>query len=75
MTYETAAEALAAWDEGKIVTTVELGGLGPGYEQAIQVCAFEMIRDTLAAHLAATEENEKAFDTLTDATKKNTKKI
>jgi hypothetical protein len=27
MTYETAADALAAWDGGEIVTTVELGGL------------------------------------------------
>lgn len=68
MTYETAADALAAWDQGEIVTTVELGGMGPGYEQAIQVCAFEMIRDALAAKFRATDENITAFDRLTDAT-------
>lgn len=68
MTYETAEDALKAWDSGEIVTTVELGGLGPGYEQAIQVCAFEIIRDALAAGLAATDENKEAFSRLVDAT-------
>lgn len=68
MTYQTAAEALAAWDNGDIVTTVELGGLGPGYEQAIQVCAFEMIRDVLAAKVEARDDNQGAFEAVTDAT-------
>jgi hypothetical protein len=45
---ETAAEALARWDDGKTVWTVEMGGLGPGYEQAIHVTAFELIREALA---------------------------
>jgi hypothetical protein len=44
---ETAAEALARWDDGKIVGTVEMGGFGPGYEQAIHVAAFELIREGL----------------------------
>lgn len=47
--HETPAEALAAWDRGEVVWSVEMGGLGPGYEQAIQVCAFEMLRDLLAS--------------------------
>lgn len=42
---ETAADALARWDEGDTVFTVEMGGFGPGYEQAIQLLVFEMIRD------------------------------
>jgi hypothetical protein len=42
---ETADEALAMWDAGKTLFTVEMGGLGPGYEQAIQCIAFELIRD------------------------------
>lgn len=42
---ETAADALALWDKGKTVFTIEMGGLGPGYEQCIQLLAFEMIRD------------------------------
>src|SRR5256885_880394 len=68
MTHETAAEALAAWDSGEIVTTVELGGIGPGYEQAIQVCTFEIIRDALEAKLPATDDREEEFSALADAT-------
>jgi len=40
----TAREALAAWDAGDLVWTVEMGGMGPGYEQAIQMMAFEFLR-------------------------------
>lgn len=46
---ETAAEALARWDAGEMVGTVEMGGLGPGYEQCIHIIAFELIRALLAA--------------------------
>ena len=52
---KTAADALSAWDRGEIVTTVEMGGLGPGYEQAIQVLVFEIIRDVGAAFNANDE--------------------
>lgn len=41
---ETVAEALAKWDAGESVFTVEMGGLGPGYEMAIQGLAFELMR-------------------------------
>jgi len=37
-------EILKQWDNDEIVSTIELGGMGPGYEQAIQICAFEMLR-------------------------------
>ena len=37
-------EALAAWDRGDEVETVEMGGLGDGYEMAIQCVAFELMR-------------------------------
>ncbi len=37
MIHETAKDALAAWDRGEIVHSVEMGGIGPGYEQAIQI--------------------------------------
>ncbi len=40
----TAQEALAKWDAGEILTSVEMGGIGPGYEQAIQIAIFEFIR-------------------------------
>lgn len=45
--FDTAAEALAAWDNDDLIWTVEMGGMGPGYEQAIQVAMFEIIRDLL----------------------------
>ncbi len=41
---KTINELLKAWDAGEPVWTIELGGLGPGYEQAIQVAAIEIAR-------------------------------
>lgn len=38
-------EALEAWDRGDEVETVEMGGLGEGYEMAIQCVAFELMRE------------------------------
>lgn len=49
----TAAEALAKWDAGQSVFSIAMGGIGPGYEQAIQVLAFELIRAALSAGLMA----------------------
>jgi hypothetical protein len=40
---DTPAELVAAWDAGDIVHTVELGGLGPGYEQTIHILVFELL--------------------------------
>lgn len=48
---KTAKEALRRWDEGRGVFTVGMGGLGPGYEQAIQILVFEIIRDQLSKPL------------------------
>lgn len=42
---QTALDALARWDRGDSVFTVEMGGLSPGYEQAIHILVFELIRD------------------------------
>jgi hypothetical protein len=39
-----AEDALAKWDAGGSVFTIEMGGLGPGYEQCIQITLFEVIR-------------------------------
>jgi hypothetical protein len=47
----TAKDALKQWDSGKSLFTVEMGGLGPSYEQAIQVLVFELIRDQLGKPL------------------------
>ena len=43
-----AAEWLSRWDAGKTVWTVEMGGLGPGYEQAIQITVAEFLRIMIA---------------------------
>jgi len=39
-----AADWLARWDAGKGVWSIEMGGLGPGYEQCIQIVAAEVLR-------------------------------
>lgn len=43
-----AADLLARWDNGGSVFSIEMGGFGPGYEQALQIAAFERLRDLLA---------------------------
>lgn len=45
---ETCEEWLRRWDAGEIVWSVEMGGLGPGYEQAIQMVAAEILRYLIA---------------------------
>ena len=45
--FDLASEALSAWDRGESVWSMEMGGIGPGYEQAIQVLVFEIVRDQL----------------------------
>lgn len=45
---DTAAEWLRRWDAGETVWSVEMGGLGPGYEQCIQITAAEIVRFCLA---------------------------
>lgn len=54
-TYElhamNAEEQLRRWDSGDSIWTIEMGGLGPGYEQAIQVAAIELLRDEIGKPL------------------------
>jgi hypothetical protein len=60
---ETCEEALARWDRGEPVFTAEMGGLGPGYEQCIQIMAFEAIRGVIGKELPAEKEPlNKLFD-------------
>jgi len=58
-------EALAAWDAGDEVETVEMGGLGAGYEMAIQCVAFELMRalrdDPALAAINARVANNESF--------------
>ena len=46
MTYKNmnSEDAVKAWDTGEIVCSGEMGGMGPGYEQSIQICIFECLR-------------------------------
>ena len=45
--YGTLKEALQKWNNGETVWSVEMGGLGPGYEQCIQVMIFEMCKERI----------------------------
>lgn len=45
----SAADWLSRWDEGRGVWSIEMGGMGPGYEQAIQITAAEVLRHLLDA--------------------------
>jgi hypothetical protein len=56
----TAQEQLRRWDEGRFIWTISMGGLGPGYEQAIQVLAIEIVRDQLGKPLPTNKENTEA---------------
>lgn len=40
---ETARGALEKWKRDEMVPTIEMGGLGPGYEQAIHIAVFAII--------------------------------
>jgi hypothetical protein len=51
----TVEDVLAAWDAGETIWSVEMGGLGPGYEQAIQVFAVEMLREFKALDWSGAE--------------------
>lgn len=42
---ETALEQLDRWDQGDSIWSLEMGGMGPGYEQCIQILAIEIVRD------------------------------
>lgn len=42
-----AAEWLKRWDSGYSVWSIEMGGIGPGYEQCIQITAAEVLRHLL----------------------------
>lgn len=43
-----ATEWLRRWDAGETLWTVEMGGLGSGYEHCIQVIAAEILRHLIA---------------------------
>ena len=76
----TVSDILREWDAGNSVWSVEMGGLGPGYEQAIQVTIIEFVRagidfkfsDTSGEDRVEVDEKDwKRFDTVCTATLKN----
>lgn len=50
-----ATEWLRRWDSGKICWTLEMGGLGPGYEQCIHITCAEILRHMLAKQYDASK--------------------
>lgn len=44
----TAEQWLAKWDAGEPCWTIEMGGIGPGYEQCIHITAAEILRFLLS---------------------------
>lgn len=54
----SAREVLQAWDNNEIIHTIEMGGLGPGYEQAIHAAVFETIRELLGVDLKSIPDEE-----------------
>lgn len=48
-----AADWLRRWDEGLTCWTIEMGGMGPGYEQCIHITAAEILRWLLAEKIDA----------------------
>jgi hypothetical protein len=65
-------EAIERWDSGQALWSIELGGLGPGYEQAIQILVVEIVRDALASTHPVSdyvrENGTKLFQDLADKT-------
>lgn len=68
-TPETTQEALNIWDSGNSIETIEMGGLGEGYENGIHAAAFEIIRVLDGSEIPEeTKEINELFDkTLRDA--------
>lgn len=59
----TAKDAVERWDRGETITSIQMGGVGPGHEQAIQIAIIEICRDQVKAKF-----DENAFGGLADAT-------
>ncbi len=58
--HETVAEMLDAWDDGETIWTVEMGGMGPGYEQAIAIGVVELCRKCQDMVIITIDDNEAA---------------
>lgn len=63
-TYGASAEDwLRRWDAGDSCWSIEMGGFGPGYEQALQITMAEILRHMLTQkYAAATWENPEIWE-------------
>jgi len=52
-------EWLKRWDSGDTVWSIEMGGLGPGYEQAIQITVAENVRVMIDTNFDSSEWKDK----------------
>lgn len=57
----TASDLIAKWDRGESIWSISMGGMGPGYEQAIQTAAIEMAREGLDVPLEGPKEGHDAI--------------
>lgn len=58
-----AADWLKRWDDGGSVWSIEMGGLGPGYEQCIQITTAEILRHLLERKYdVATWDDKEAWE-------------
>lgn len=58
-----ATDWLKRWDEGGSCWSIEMGGIGPGYEQCIQVAMAEILRHLLELKYApATWDSREAWE-------------
>jgi hypothetical protein len=55
-------DMLKKWDSGQSIFTLEMGGLGPGYEQAIQICMIEICRAAIKKPRQETETDDQYWE-------------
>ena len=53
-------EMIERWDNNESIWSVDMGGMGPGYEQALQIAALEILRHLIAAKYDAEEWTDKS---------------
>lgn len=60
MIFETPEELLSAWHDGQMIKTVEMGGLGEGYEHAIQKLGFSILQYLIDQKIVVPEDEDDA---------------
>lgn len=68
------ADLIRKWDEGH-AWSIELGGLGPGYEQCIQIMGFEMLRYLVDNNVVIDWDDETSVKTAYEAAEESIKPI